>query len=481
MTVGRLNSSVVNAEYAVRGELAIRAEELRKELAKNTKSSHAFGKIINCNIGNPQQLAQKPITFFRQVSALIEYPALLDPSNLQVTTQIFPPDAIERAKRILADVGGSVGAYSHSQGIPAVRANVAKFIEERDGYPSRPEDIFLTAGASPGVQLILQSLISHPDVGIMIPIPQYPLYTASIALFNGKPVPYYLDESSTWGLSASELRRSITQAREAGVDVRALCVINPGNPTGSCLSIDNMRDILSFCAEENLMLLADEVYQANIYEPQQAPFHSFKKVLKSMGPECEHLELISFHSISKGMIGECGRRGGYFECHGIDPAVKEMFYKVASISLCPPVSGQVMVDLMVNPPRVGDPSYKVYKAEMDGIYESLKRRAKLLAEGLNKLAGVSCQPAQGAMYLFPTVTIPQKAIDHAKKLGKEPDAVYCMELLNATGVCVVPGSGFGQKNGTYHFRTTFLPPEDEMGSFISLISDFHDKWMGKWR
>ena len=97
--------------------------------------------------------------------------------------------------------------------------------------------------------------------------------------------------------------------------MRALCVINPGNPTGQCMTEENMRHTIDFCHQKGLLLLADEVYQTNVYS-DKLPFHSFKKVLKSMGSKYEDVELISFHSVSKGMVGECGRRGGYFECQG---------------------------------------------------------------------------------------------------------------------------------------------------------------------
>ncbi|KAJ3119221.1 hypothetical protein HK098_005679, partial [Nowakowskiella sp. JEL0407] len=306
----RVNPAIRHVEYAVRGALAIRAEELRDELESGKKLP--FSKIVNCNIGNPQQLGQKPITFFRQVAALIEYPELLD---MDEGDKLFAPDAKERARKLLHAMGSSVGAYSHSQGVPMIRQSVADFIERRDGYPSNPEDIFLTAGASLGVQLVLQTIIEHPNVGIMIPIPQYPLYTASIALFDGVDVPYFLDEKNGWTSVLSELKNSLAEARAKDIDVRAICVINPGNPTGQVLSEESIREMIDFCHEENLAILADEVYQTNVYLPKQLPFHSFKKVLKSMGPKYDDVELISFHSVSKGMVGECGRRGGYFECH----------------------------------------------------------------------------------------------------------------------------------------------------------------------
>jgi aspartate/methionine/tyrosine aminotransferase len=204
-------------------------------------------------------------------------------------------------------------------------------------------------------------------------------------------------------------------------------------------------------------------------------------IIVSMKSPYADIELVSFHSISKGVIGECGRRGGYFELSGFDPNVVDQIYKLASIGLCPPVQGQIMVDLMVNPPRPGDESFDLYQRECKTIYDSLKRRAEKLTDAFNQMEGYSCQPAEGAMYLFPTVDLPPKAVEAAKAQGMKADAFYCLELLNATGVCVVPGSGFGQKPGTWHFRSTFLPPENEFDTFIKLINEFNSAFMKKYK
>lgn len=166
---------------------------------------------------------------------------------------------------------------------------------------------------------------------------------------------------------------------------------------------------------------------------------------------------------------------------GIDPQIKELFYKLASVQLCPPVQGQILVDLAMKPPADGDPSYPLYKKEVDGIYESLQRRAKRLVAALNTLEGVTCNAAQGAMYLFPQIKFSTKALEAAKAQGKTPDSFYCMALLNATGVCVVPGSGFCQKEGTWHFRSTFLPPEAQLDGFIQRIQIFHRDFCDKYR
>ena len=133
---------------------------------------------------------------------------------------------------------------------------------------------------------------------------------------------------------------------------------------------------------------------------------------------------------------------------------------------------------MVNPPKPGSPSYDTYKSEYDGIFSGLKTRAHALYEAFQKMEGVHCQPPQGSMYLFPTINLPEKAVHAAKKEDKQPDDFYCMRLLDATGVCLVPGSGFGQKENTLHFRTTFLAPGTD---WVHRIVKFHEEFMDEHR
>jgi len=330
-------------------------------------------------------------------------------------------------------------------------------IPERDGYPASADQIFLTAGASQGVSYLLQTLLAAPNDGILIPIPQYPLYTASLSLLKGNAIPYYLSEETGWSLHVPDLRQALSKARSEGIRPRALVVINPGNPTGGCLTEDVITDVIRLCEEENLVLIGDEVYQTNVYLDNR-PFHSFKKLVCKLDSP---IELVSLHSVSKGMIGECGHRGGYFELHNFDPEVQQQIYKLASINLCPPITGQIVVDLMVNPPTESSPSYKHFKEEFTSIFNGLKSRALSLKEAFEKMQGVQCQSPEGAMYLFPRlVDIPEKAVEAAKKEGKLVDEYYCKRMLEAAGICVIPGSGFGQKDGTWHYRTTFLASMD---------------------
>lgn len=459
-----INENVKKVAYAVRGELYLRASELQKE----------GKKIIFTNVGNPQALGQRPLTFPRQVMALCQAPMLMEDPNVNI---LFPADVIARAKHYLAMTTGGLGAYSDSRGLPGIRKEVAEFIERRDGYPSDPDLIFLTDGASKGVMQILNTIIRDEKDGILVPVPQYPLYSAAISLFGGTLAPYYLEESANWGLDIGELRKSVSEARYKGITVRAMVIINPGNPTGQCLSRDNIKELIEFCYVENLVLLADEVYQQNIYQDER-PFVSAKKVLMDMGlPFSKELQLVSYHTVSKGYWGECGQRGGYFEMTNIPPKTVDEIYKVASISLSPNVPGQVFLGLMVNPPKPADISYQMFVTESKAILESLRRRAHLMTDGFNSCRNVVCNFTEGAMYSFPQIKLPPKAIVAAKEAGKAPDVFYCLKLLEATGISTVPGSGFGQKEGVFHLRTTILPPEEEMPEIMKSFKIFNDDFM----
>lgn len=292
-------------------------------------------------------------------------------------------------------------------------------------------------------------------------------------------MPYYLDESAHWGTSLATIKESYEKAQADGIDVRAIVIINPGNPTGASLSEDDVRSVLEFAAEKKLVVMADEVYQTNVFIGK---FHSFRQVLLTLQKDhpgkYDDVELASLHSVSKGMVGECGHRGGYFDLIGFLPEVEEQIYKFVSIMLCAPVIGQCLVELMVNPPQPGQPSYELYSKEFNGIFNSLKTRAYSLYEAFKEMEGVECDKPQGSMYMFPTIKLPAKAIDAAKQENRTPDEFYCMRLLEATGVCVVPGSGFGQAEGTLHFRTTFLAPGTE---WIGSVKKFHQEFMDKYR
>ncbi|GAX86560.1 hypothetical protein CEUSTIGMA_g13967.t1, partial [Chlamydomonas eustigma] len=137
----------------------------------------------------------------------------------------------------------------------------------------------------------------------------------------------------------------------------------------------------------------------------------------------------------------------------------------------------ISISCLVNPPKPGDDSYEQYNKERTEELASLRRRAHMVTNAFNNLEGVTCNFTEGAMYSFPRIRLPPKAIEAAKKMGKAPDVLYCLRLLEATGISTVPGSGFGQEEGTFHLRTTILPREEVMNTFVSKFSDFHQKFI----
>lgn len=177
-------------------------------------------------------------------------------------------------------------------------------------------------------------------------------------------------------------------------------------------------------------------------------------------------------------MGECGLRGGYMETHNLPNTAEENLYKLKSIELCSNTAGQMAVHLMVNPPQEGVESkacVEQYQREYNAVKQGLKERAKLLSDTFNAMKNVSCTEIQGAMYAFPQIHFSKKFIEEAKSVGKKPDFLYCMEMVNKTGIMTVPGSGFGQKEGTYHFRiTNLVTPTAKMEEVLDVLRKFND-------
>jgi len=471
-----VNTNILEMEYAVRGPIPMRAAELENRGMK----------IIPCHIGNPQALGQSPLSFNRQVLSLVEDPAKIAREralkNIFEETSIssikesdfVSDDVLTASENILAKMkAGGTGAYTESKGERFIREAIADFINKRDLHPNPnsisadPEKIFLTSGASQGVKFVLDLLIAQNTDGIMIPIPQYPLYSATIKKAGGVQVNYYPDEDSGWTFDQSLLEDSLAKAKENGVTVKGIVVINPGNPTGAVLSEKSIRTVIDFAAKHQLAVLADEVYQENVYSGE---FVSFAKVLGTGS-----VPLFSFHSISKGFYGECGHRGGYLEVRN-PPKVQDshldfvdLLTKQASVSLCANTAGQILTYLMVSPPPEGSESYQKFIEEKNKVLTDLKDKATMIREAFFQMEGVECFGETGAMYLFP-------------RLNKLPpgktDFDYCMSLLETTGLCTVNGTGFGQQEGTSHLRIAFLPPQELLAQVLPEWIKFHNEYVG---
>eukprot|EP01031_Cornospumella_fuschlensis_P043302 gene43302-52929_t len=172
LTVDTMNANFLKCKYEVRGEIYLAA----------VKRAQEGKEVIYLNVGNPQALGQVPLTFNRQVMSLLMAPFLLEHPQVH---SMFASDAIERARLYLSKIKGGLGAYSDSKGNLYIRQEVADFITRSTGQPSSPDNIFLSNGASECARILLNGLIRGPSDGILVPIPQYPLYSASIALYGG--------------------------------------------------------------------------------------------------------------------------------------------------------------------------------------------------------------------------------------------------------------------------------------------------------
>ncbi|MXY99075.1 MAG: aminotransferase class I/II-fold pyridoxal phosphate-dependent enzyme [Gemmatimonadetes bacterium] len=384
---------------------------------------------------------------------------------------------LDLSERYLSQMETGMGAYSDSSGPRFIREAVAAFIDRRDGADdadrgavprSDPDQVFITNGASEAVRYVIDLLIDDASDGIMIPIPQYPLYSAAIKRCGGVQVDYFLDEESGWTLDRDLLESSLDDARGRGVTVKAIVVINPGNPTGAVLDEETVREVVAFAGDNGLAIIADEVYQENVYGGD-AGFVSFARVLGRSG-----LPLFSVHSTSKGFYGECGHRGGYLEIRNA-PRVRntelsftDLVLKQASVNICSNTVGQLMMYLLVNPPSENAEPYRRFTNERRTILEDLHEKAVMIRSGFDQMEGVSCYGRTGAMYLFP-------------RLDRLPEGTndfdYCMALLERTGLVTVNGEGFGQQPGTSHLRIAFLPPREVIEEVLPRWIAFHNAYV----
>jgi aspartate/methionine/tyrosine aminotransferase len=474
MTVETFPKNIKNLNYSLRGELVDNIKYIEKEI--QTGKNLPFQEVIHSHLGNPHILGQQPLTWIRQGLSLVTYPELF---NLPNISSLYPQDIIERSKYILSRVKGGVGSYCDSQGLQYVRETISRFISRRD-ETSEPdiENIWLDNGASSLIHTSLSCLIEYPSDGIMIPIPEFPLYTAMITKLGGTPVKYYIEESSEkWKISTQEMQVALDKARNKGINVKSLVIINPGNPNGQVLSLESIKQIIEFAYNNRLVILADEVYQDNIYTVNKK-FHSFSKVVKSLKVD---QEVFSFHSISKGFFGECGLRSAYMELSNFDQSVKTEIRKIINVNMGNNTLGQIAFSLALEPPTEGSPSYNLFISEKNKILEGLHRKAIIMHEMFNKMKNIQCCSIEGALYAMPLVKFSEKSWKEAEKIGMHVDCFYAMECLKNTGIVIIPGSSFGQKDGTAHFRITLLPPEEKIRGVLEKFHVFNDEFHEKYK
>ena len=211
-----LNSKLRRMKFALGGRLISEANKIRQALT-NGHQAFPFTKVLQCDLGNPQFLGQKPITYYRDVLALVNAPHKLESPNVEL---LFSSASVQRAKHILTELPGGTGSYSDFRGVPAFRRSVADFLEFRDGFPADPEAIYLTNGASEGIQYALTLLANGGNIGVFTPVPQYPLYGAVTSLVDAVEIPYYLQEDKGWTIDLVAVKTNLMNARQLGVEPR---------------------------------------------------------------------------------------------------------------------------------------------------------------------------------------------------------------------------------------------------------------------
>ena len=301
------------------------------------------------------------------------------------------------------------------------------------------QDIFITSGASEAIELALTTLLDPGD-NILTPFPGYPLYTAVQAKLDVQENPYYLDEENSWMPDTNDIRKKINSR------TKAIVLINPNNPTGSLCSKEVLMEIAKIAEEKNLLVLCDEIYDRILYDGNT------HISLASLNPD---LPVITFNGVSKSYVAP-GFRIGWGIISGNKEKLAtyiEALNKLlrARLCACTPVMASA-------------------KAALDGpqdhlplLMKKMTTRRDMTWKMLNDIEGITCVKPQGAFYAFP-------------KIDVKDDSEFVKNLIIETGVVVVPGSGFGQKPGTQHFRVVFLPDEEILRDAYTKIGAFMKKW-----
>ena len=328
--------------------------------------------------------------------------------------------------------------YSPSSGIkPAVDAIERE--AERKGIKNI-HDIFVTTGASEAIELALTALVNEGE-NVLTPTPGYPLYTAISSKLQAMENPYYLDEANGWQPDINDIKSKVNDK------TKAIIIINPNNPTGSIASYETLKHIVDFAVEKNLVVFADEIYDKLLFDD---------KKLTSIGSINPDASVITFGGLSKNYMVP-GFRIGW----GIVSGKKEVLSEYIEA-----INKMLRARLSANHPE----QYGIPVA-LDGTnehlivaLEKLTKRRNITVEMLNAIDGISCVKPEGAFYAFPSVEI------------KNTDNHFISELIKETGVVVVPGSGFGQKPETKHFRVVFLPQENVLEKAYKNIANFYSKY-----
>ena len=357
----------------------------------------------------------------------------------------FGFDAPEEIQQdMIRNLPNSAG-YSDSKGIFAARKAVMHYTQQQGVAGVTLDDIYLGNGASDLITMATNALLDDGDE-LLVPAPDYPLWTAAASLSGGKPVHYLCDESQGWMPDLDDIRRKITPR------TKGLVVINPNNPTGALYSDELLRSLVQIAREHGLVLMADEVYDKVLYEGVR---HT---ALASLSTD---VLTLTFNSLSKAYRA-CGYRAGWMYMSG-DKSVARDYIEglnmLANIKLGSNVPGQYAVQTALGG----------YQSINDLVKEGgrLRRQRDLAYELITAIPGVSCVKPEAALYMFPRLD--------PKIYPIEDDRQFFMEVLKATRVMLVQGSGFNFPDNQ-HFRIVFLPHEDDLREAIGRLARFLEQW-----
>ncbi|XP_063056408.1 alanine aminotransferase 2-like [Engraulis encrasicolus] len=453
-------------------ELQKTAAAIRHQLAKG--GERPYREVLDVSCADGQSKGMAPNTFMRQVLAACLYPELLQDDSL-------PVDVRQRAESMLgACDGGSVGAYSDTCGNDRVLASVSEFISRRDGglaADPKHTHLYITSGHQRGLMVILKLLAcgrgqTQQQPAVLIPEPHPHTLPRLLDVIGLAALPYRLQEDRGWGLEKTELQRVI-QAAGGRYNPRAIYIPNPGDPTGHVQDRRTIRQVIEFAAEENLLLLVDEVYQDCVFG-EGCEFLSYKRALFEMGPASSGaVKMASFNSLSNGTLGECGLRAGYMELVNFEDAVLPFVEILLMGDISPPVIGQVGLDVMARPPCPGEPSYSRYiQVEVMCCKNILRENAAKGRSLLNSLPGVNCPPVRGGVYLYTHLTLPQVVGIHA-------GLVYCQRFLEEEGVCLgLTECGDSSAIGTCcYLRICILMPTHKLCDLLRRLASFHLRFL----
>jgi len=343
---------------------------------------------------------------------------------------------------------GNASAYSDSKGIFAARKAIMQYCQEKGIQGVTLDDIYTGNGVSELIVLAMNALLNNGDE-VLLPAPDYPLWTAAVSLSGGTPVHYLCDESKEWAPDLADLRKKITPR------TKAIVVINPNNPTGAIYSKEVLAELISIAREHDLILFADEIYDKMLYDQE-------KHV--SLASLSTDVVTITFNGLSKN-YRSCGYRAGWMVVSGDKEMIRdyiEGLNMLSSMRLCANVPGQYAIQTALG----GYQSINDLVAEGGRLAKQRDLAWKLITE----IPGVTCVKPKSALYLFPKLDSEMYPI--------EDDQQFVADLLKEEKVLLVQGSGFNWIKSD-HFRVVFLPHEDVLKEAIARLARFLERYRQK--